>query len=97
MVTVIDTSNASSFVLTGTGFDAIAENNLVKLGDVACDITDATSTQLTCKPGLVPVGTYDFSVNVKNKGYALINSSVTNFTFVLVASSINPTTSGTGG
>ena len=47
--------------------------------------------------GANPVGTYAFSVNVQNKGLAQISSSVTTLTFSLVASSISPTTSGTGG
>ena len=50
-VTNIDTSNAQSIVLTGTGFDLTSQNNQVLLGSVACTVTSASSTQLICTPG----------------------------------------------
>ena len=50
-VTNIDVSNQNSIVITGTGFDTVAKNNYVLLGDVACTVLTATATQLTVKPG----------------------------------------------
>ena len=50
-VTNIDVSNQNSIVITGTGFDTVAQNNYVLLGDVACTVLTATATQLTVKPG----------------------------------------------
>jgi hypothetical protein len=51
VVTNIDTSNKQAIVLTGTGFDLTNQNNKVLLGDVACTVTSASSTQLVCTPG----------------------------------------------
>ena len=50
-VTNIDTSNQQAIVITGTGFDQTAANNIVLLGTVQCTVTSATSTQLVCTPG----------------------------------------------
>ena len=50
-VTNIDTSNQQAIVLTGTGFDQTAANNVVLLGTVQCTVTSANSTQLVCSPG----------------------------------------------
>jgi hypothetical protein len=50
-VTNIDTTNQQAIVLTGTGFDQTAANNVVLLGTVQCTVTSATSTQLVCSPG----------------------------------------------
>ena len=43
------------------------------------------------------MGTYSFVVNVKNKGLARINSTVTSLYFPLQISAISPTSTGTGG
>lgn len=50
-VTNIDTSNMQAIVLTGSEFDQTNENNIVLLGNIACNVTSATSTQLVCMPG----------------------------------------------
>ena len=47
--------------------------------------------------GLNPVGNYKFVVNVQNKGYANISSTVNSLDFELQTTSISPTSSGTGG
>ena len=89
--------------LTGTGFDANSiDNNQVRMvGDEdewPCQVTEANATQLTCEPyAQTPVGTYEFIVNIINRGFARINSTTTTITFNLDASSFSPTTGGTGG
>jgi len=40
-----------AIVLTGSEFDQTNENNIVLLGNIACNVTSATSTQLVCMPG----------------------------------------------
>lgn len=66
------------------------------LGDYECKITQATATRLICSPVNIPFGTYNFLVNVQDKGSAemVINKYVT---FSLTVSSISPLSSGTGG
>ena len=46
---------------------------------------------------LNPVGNYKFVVNVQNKGYANISSTINSLDFDLQTTSISPITSGTGG
>ena len=88
--------------LTGTGFDAdLLENNRVwMIGDEdewPCEVIEANATQLTCVPyAQTPVGTYEFIVNIINRGFARINSTTTTITFNLDAFSFSPTTGGTG-
>ena len=87
-------------ILSGTGFDTDnIENNQVWMGDKwPCIVTQVNETQLTCVPySQTPVGTYVFSLNIINKGFADITSLRTTITFDLVASSFSPTTGGTGG
>ena len=95
-VSNINTTNLAAIVITGTGFDTNAQNNKVKIGDVACSISSATSIELICAAGSNSIGTYTFSVNVLGKGLATISSNPS-VTFQLTASTLYPTSSGTGG
>ena len=105
VVNTIDTSNPSSIKLIGLGFDStnISNNQLlaqrfivhqVWLSEHWCNLI--FSSTLTWIKGQGQVGTYNFSVNVYPNGLAQMNSASI-FTFSLNASSVNPTSSGTGG
>jgi hypothetical protein len=41
----------ASLVITGTGFDPMAANNVVTVAGVPCTVTDATGSSLTCTLG----------------------------------------------
>lgn len=87
----------SAIRITGTGFDATTlSNNIVLIGSVPCSITSATTTELICAAGENPVGTYYFTISVLNKGLAQMSVNPT-ASFSLTASSLSPTSSGTGG
>lgn len=86
----------NAIVISGSGFDTNRENNLVKLGDYKCDITQATHNQLIAKVGNIPFGEYNFTVNVVSNGLAQMNDNPT-VKFYLKATSFNPSRSGTGG
>lgn len=70
--------------------------NDVRIGDVACDVSSSSETEIICSAGLNPVGTYGFQVNVIHKGLATMSSD-TAVTFHLNATSISPMKSFTGG
>ena len=83
--------------ITGSGFDDTnKQNNLVKIGDVNCTVSSATNTNIICSAGPNTIGSYQFTVNVLSKGYAILNSNPT-VTFTLTATSFTPTSTGTGG
>lgn len=86
----------SSISISGSGFDTNSTNNLILIGGIPCVIKSSTSTFIVCSAGENPIGTYYFKISVLNKGYAQmnVNSSVS---FNLEATSISPTSSGTGG
>jgi hypothetical protein len=44
-------------VITGTGFDPVAANNVVVVAGVPCPVTDATGSSLTCTLGAAPGAT----------------------------------------
>ena len=88
--------NMNAIVLTGSGFDPLPENNIILIGSTPCAVTQATTTQLTCSAGQNPFGTYYFTLNVVNRGLAILNVNPS-VTFQLTATSISPTSSSTGG
>ena len=87
----------SAIRITGTGFDTTTPaNNIVLIGKFLCTITSATSTQIVCAAGGIPVGTYSFTISVLNKGLASMSVNPT-VTFSLSLTSLTPESSGTGG
>ena len=61
-VNSIDNTTLSAIVITGTGFSEQTQENIVLIGDVPCQVTAATTTQLTCSAGENSIGTYSFTV-----------------------------------
>jgi phosphotransferase system IIA component len=87
----------NAIVISGSGFDSVnQQNNIVKIGNVLCTITQATSTQLTCSHGLNSIGTYTFTVNVLGSGLAIMDSNPS-VTYQLTTTSLSPSSSGVGG
>jgi len=78
----------------GTGFDGSAANNNVTIGGVTCNVTAATSTQITCTLGNGPTGVRNVVVNVLGQGQA---SGTVTFTYTSDITSISPTSGSIGG
>ena len=62
--------------VTGTGFDgATKENNVVKIGNITCDVSSATDTEIKCTAGMGPAGPRTVWVSVIGKGAAKVDDS----------------------
>lgn len=83
-------------MLTGTGFDTTAENNVITIGDISCTPynVSADGTTIFCHPGPGPRGFNYIKVNVADKGYATGNHT---YTFYFSLESYSPSTVGIGG
>ena len=75
--------------MTGTGFSTTVSDNVVMIGGVACDVTAATETELTCTVGQGSPGTRLVYVNVDGKGSATTDSDV-EFFYEFTVSSVSP-------
>ncbi|WAR05573.1 PKHL1-like protein, partial [Mya arenaria] len=84
----------TSVTISGTGFSSNQSDNSVTIGGVACSVTAATSTSITCSVGNGPVGTYPVVVNIAGKGYA---SGSIEFTYTADVTGISPASSSLGG
>ncbi|XP_052060298.1 fibrocystin-L-like isoform X3 [Mytilus californianus] len=80
--------------ITGTKFDTVTGNNVVKVGGATCSVSSATTTSVMCTLGVQSPGQYDVMVNVNPMGRA--GSSV-QFTYAMTVSSVNPTSGSLGG
>ncbi len=67
----------TTVMITGTGFDAIATNNIVFFGGIKAVVNSATSSQLTVS---VPLGAMFAPITVLNKTSLLSASSLASFT-----------------
>ena len=76
--------------ITGTRFSTTTTDNEVTIGGVACNVTAATATQLTCTLGAGEPGTRMVSVYVSGKGDATTQSDVT-FFYEFNVDSVSPT------
>ena len=87
-----------TITITGTLFSDTDADNKVMVGDVACVITDATTTALECTLGNNPAGDTTIGVYVSPHGYAMpldasnAEAAAPAFTVNIVLTSINPTT-----
>ncbi|XP_041373046.1 fibrocystin-L-like isoform X2 [Gigantopelta aegis] len=87
-------ANSIAITITGTGFDSTPANNTVSIGGVACTVTAATATTITCNIGNGPTGSHAIVVDVAGKGLA--SGSVT-FSYLSAITSISPTSGSIGG
>lgn len=83
-------------MIYGSGFDTYLENNRVMIGSYKCTVLTASNSEIKCIPGENPIGTYGLTLSVVNKGFASLASNFV-VSFTLTASSLNPSSSGTGG
>ena len=67
IVTNIDISALPEITITGSDFDLDPNNNIVKVGDYSCVVSEATSTEIKCLVDKIPAGDYNFTVNVVDK------------------------------
>ncbi|XP_046549966.1 LOW QUALITY PROTEIN: fibrocystin-L-like [Haliotis rubra] len=98
-VTAISPANgtlalSTVLTITGTGFSTTADNNKVMIGGVACAVTAATATQITCTVGNGPTGSYVVMVSVDGKGMA---NSTEQFEYESSVTGISPTTGSLAG
>ena len=84
----------SKISISGSGF---VKNNTVFIGETQCQINNFNDTNIDCKPDNGPVGTYNISVYNVDKGLAIMNSTVTTYTFSLYIRFFSPAYCGTGG
>lgn len=84
----------TSITIVGTGFSSVTSENIVTIGGVACSVTAATSTSITCDVGNGPVGFHSVLVTVQDKGYA---SGNVQFSYGADVLSISPTSGSLGG
>ncbi|KAI0230282.1 Fibrocystin-L [Lamellibrachia satsuma] len=85
--------------VTGTGFDGdTKENNIVKIGNITCAVSNATDTEIICTAGMGPAGPCAVWVSVIGKGAAKVKESVSmDFEYTAALLSISPTAGGIGG
>jgi len=95
VVSEVDTGSMAAIVITGTGFSDVLGENQVLIGEVACVVSEASSTRIVCAAGQNPVGTYAFRVNVVGKGWARVDTQ-TMAVFELTVSSVSPQSGSTG-
>ncbi|KAK7010427.1 fibrocystin-L, partial [Biomphalaria glabrata] len=57
--------------IIGTGFDVIASNNEVQVGNSTCSMQTSTESKITCVVGSGSAGSVQVSVSVKGKGLAI--------------------------
>ena len=67
------------------------------MGGVACTVTAASATSITCDVGNGPVGDHKVIVNVNNKGDGDHGGSDVMFSYVAAITAINPTSGSLGG
>ena len=65
-------SHGDHVTIIGSGFSIVAMENIVKFGDVSCDITSSTATMITCTLGVGQVGQKSLNIEVLNYGIATV-------------------------
>ena len=72
LASVSDSIVNGGVVLTiaGNGFSSVLSENIVKVGDLRCDVIASTSSEIQCALESGPAGVYDISVVVVNAGLA---------------------------
>ena len=80
--------------VTGNFKSSSSDNITVVIGGKSCQVTTATSSQITCKLSPRAAGTFPVNVMVANKGLA---TSTAVFTYKVEINSVSPSESGFGG
>ncbi|XP_021354106.1 fibrocystin-L-like [Mizuhopecten yessoensis] len=87
-------SSGDPVTLSGTNFGATIADNSVTLGERACTLTSASTTEITFIVGDYRAGSYELVVDVAGSGLSN-NDKV--FTFDMTASGISPNSGSTNG
>ncbi|XP_069115226.1 fibrocystin-L-like [Argopecten irradians] len=83
--------------ITGTGFSSTASDNSVMVGGVACSVTTASSTSITCTVGNGLEGIHKVSVSVTGYGLAQHSSGDVQYIYTTGITSFSPASSSLGG
>uniref|UniRef100_H2YQB4 Polycystic kidney and hepatic disease 1 (autosomal recessive)-like 1 n=1 Tax=Ciona savignyi TaxID=51511 RepID=H2YQB4_CIOSA len=92
-------SSGDSITLTGTGFSATMDDNDVTIGGVACVVTAASKTSVTCMLGNSPGGRQPLAMKVAGKGWKTgsVSTAVATFAVTSTVTSIVPASGSTNG
>lgn len=83
-ITPTTVSHGDTVTIFGSRFSIIAMENIVKFGDVSCEITSSTANMITCTLGVGQVGQKPLSIEVLDYGIATItNDLYINYTMSL--------------
>lgn len=69
-------TNGDSVTIIGNKFSTIAMENVVKFGDVSCDVTSSSATMIICTLGAGEVGQKPLNIEVLNYGIATISDDL---------------------
>lgn len=69
-------SHGDSVTIIGSGFSIVAMENIIKFGDVSCDITSSTAIMITCTLGAGLVGQKPLNIEVLNYGMASVTDDL---------------------
>ena len=85
----ISASSSGSLTLSGTGFSVTPADNLVSIGEHACNPSSVTGLLLVCAYEDLPAGIYSISVNVSGVGTATVDDGVM-FQYDPTVSTVSP-------
>ncbi len=88
---------STSITITGTSFSSSASDITVIIGGVACSVTAASATSVTCNVGNGPVGSHKVVVTVTDKGSAAHSGGDVTFEYTASVTGLSPTTGSLGG
>ena len=75
-ITPTTVSHGDHVTIIGSGFSIVAMENIVKFGEVSCDITSSTATMITCTLGVGQVGQKPLRIEVFNYGIATVSDDL---------------------
>ena len=65
--TFVDGLEPSVLILNGSGFSEISEENVVKVGDFYCNVTESNQTTIACMLETIPAGHYLLSLRIRDR------------------------------
>ena len=75
-ITPTTVSHGDHVTIIGSGFSIVAMENIVKFGEVSCDITSSTATMITCTLGVGQVGQKPLRIEVLDYGIATVSDNL---------------------
>ena len=89
-------NHGDSITVMGSKFSLIAMENVVKFGDVMCDVVSSTDTMIICTLGAGTVGQKPLSVEVLNYGIASVANDIY-FNYTMHLDNVMPTSGSVAG